>query len=365
MNALTEKYRKICGDHGWNEDPDQIRAFDQLYILHEQLKKPVAEQSWIGRFLGMNKKTEQIDRQGVYMYGGVGRGKTFVMDLFYDFTDTPQKKRMHFNEFMLDIHTRLHKRRQSGSKRRIDADLLTVAADIAAETRLLCFDELFVEDVADAMLLGRLFRALFDAGVHVVMTSNIAPDDLYANGLQRDRFLPFITLLHRKMEIIAFEGQKDYRGGALRDQKKYIWPDDEKARAEMNALFVRLTGNADPAAYVLPVRGREITLPLTAKDVAMSDFDTLCGTALGAEDYLALAKSFPVLLITAVPQLNDDKRNETRRFMTLIDMLYEKEIRVFLSAAVPVADLYTGHQYRQAFERTRSRLIEMQSPDYP
>ncbi|MGM0422396.1 MAG: cell division protein ZapE [Pseudomonadota bacterium] len=365
MNTLTEKYRKICAAHGWTEDPDQVRAFDRLYSLHKQLKKPAAPQSWAARIFGMDKKNEQTACQGVYMYGGVGRGKTFVMDLFYDFTDTPQKKRQHFNEFMLDIHTRLHKRRQSGSTRRIDADLLTVAEDIAAETRLLCFDELFVEDVADAMLLGRLFRALFDAGVHVVMTSNISPDDLYEKGLQRERFLPFITLLHRKMEIIAFEGQKDYRGDALRDQKKYIWPDDATARADMKALFDRLTDNADPTACVLPVRGREITLPVTANDVAMSDFDTLCGAALGAEDYLALAKAFPVLLITGVPQLNDEKRNETRRFMTLIDMLYEKEIRLFLSAAVPVSDLYTGKQYQQAFERTRSRLIEMQSPDYP
>lgn len=362
MNQLTEKYRKICRENGWREDPDQIRAFDHLYALHEKQSRS-SKPGWAARLFG--RESPQKEGLGVYLYGGVGRGKTFVMDLFYDFTDAPLKKRLHFHEFMLDVHHRLHRQRKSGNRRRLDADLLTVAADIAAETQLLCFDELYVEDVADAMLLGRLFEALFNAGVHVVMTSNIAPEDLYKDGLQRERFLPFIDLLRQKMDVIAFEGRTDYRGELLRDHKKYLWPDDAAAKADMADFFGELTDHMPPSEYVLPVRGREIRLPVTAKNVVMADFETLCGAALGAEDYLALAKVFPVFLLTSVPKLDDEKRNETRRFMTLIDTLYEKKIRLFISAAVSLPDLYTGRQYKQAFARTKSRLIEMQSPDYP
>ena len=369
MSDLTAIYQNICRENDWAEDPDQLRALvafedvaDQM-LCSEQTASPLQflKNIWPGK----GQESLSPHAQGVYMQGGVGRGKTFVMDIFYDYVPTLRKKRYHFYEFMIHVHDHMHQQRQKGTDRSIDADLIEVAEHIAKDVDLLCFDEMFVEDVADAMLLGRLFSALFNLGVYVVFTSNIHPDDLYKDGLQRDRFLPFIGLLKTRLTVISFDGQMDYRSQSVRDHQRYMWPADQDAKDQFSKLFEMLTGSKNASPYTLHYKGRKITLPKAAKKTLWADFDALCANPLGAGDYLALAEEFSTVLLVGIPQLDDTLRNETRRFMALVDTLYEKKIMLFALSAVALDNLYTGVIYKAAFARTMSRLVEMQSPDYP
>lgn len=303
--------------------------------------------------------------QGAYFYGGVGRGKSMVMDLFFSAAPLKEKRRVHFHAFMLEVHDFLHQRRREKKVAgRIDSDLMAVADHIAKTAKLLCFDEFQVKDVADAMILGRLFTALFDHGVTVVMTSNIAPDDLYAGGLQRDRFLPFIVLLKEKMKVFHFEGAVDYRLQRIAGRKVYFWPHDADAQESLEGIFSGFADGHVPEPLDLSVKGRIIHVPRALREAAFFSFAELCDEARSAVDYLELTRHFRVFVIAGVPKMDDMKRNAVLRFITLIDTLYDQGARVVISAAAPPEDLYTGGEHAEVFRRTVSRLMEMQSRTY-
>lgn len=302
---------------------------------------------------------------GFYLWGGVGRGKSMLMDLFFAHAPTAAKKRLHFHAFMLDVHDRLHGLRQKrGMGHAIDDALLRVADQVAAEARLLCFDEFQVRDVADAMILGRLFTALFERGVNVVITGNIAPDDLYRDGLQRDRFLPFISLLKERLEIVSFDGPRDYRLARLLGRKMYFWPHDEDAAQRLDDIFMSQSDGEEVSPASLPVKGRTLAIPRALRRAAAFHFDDICRINAAAVDYLALAGAYQLVVIYDVPLLNDSLRNESLRFVNLVDTLYDGGCLLALSAAASADKLYHGDELAGVFARTASRLAEMQSADY-
>lgn len=358
MTDTLKKYKALCAKNDWAVDDDQLAALTALNTMENRM---LAARSLWAKLRGKRQLPG-----GVYLYGGVGRGKTFVMDLFFQNTAITQKRRCHFHEFMIEIHDRLHEKRQFLQDQQDTATVLTeIAEEIAADTRLLCFDEMFVNDVADAMLLGRLFTAFFNAGMGIVFTSNIRPDDLYENGLQRERFIPFITLLKSQSHIIHFDGRLDYRAGRLRDHKRYTYPARDQARADMLELFSEFADDKTPSHTQVNVKGRVLDFPKTVNGVVMTRFDALCGVALGAEDYLTLCDEFSTFIVQDIPVLDDLQRNEVKRFITLIDTLYEKRKLTFFTAEKAIEYIYTGQQYKKEFERTQSRIMEMQSPSYP
>lgn len=351
---LAETYRQKTAGGKLSPDADQARAIEALSVLKAALED--------NRFRFFKKPPPR----GIYLFGGVGCGKSMVMDLFFASVDIAKKRRVHFHAFMLEVHDFLHDRRTARKKgaEAIDSDLIACAEKIAGEARLLCFDEFQVRDVADAMILGRLFTALFDRGVAVVMTTNIAPDDLYENGLQRDRFIPFIDLLKERLDIIAFTGDTDYRLNRLRDLKVYFWPDDADARRELDNIFRTVADGHAGDALDIEVKGRKIHVPRAAKEVCAFTFAQLCEEPKSAVDYLELAKRFRVFIIEGVPVMDDRHRNAALRFVTLIDTLYEHHARLVVSAAAPPEKLYTGEESAGIFPRTVSRLMEMQSREY-
>lgn len=342
-------------------DAAQMRGLTVLQNLYNQLLAPVKGRGFLG-FL--NRKPEFI--RGVYLYGGVGRGKSMLMDLFYEqLPPTINKSRVHFHEFMIGVHDYLHQSRQAGkSENGPDRALLNFADKIAAETRVLCFDEFHVTDIADAMILGRLFTALFDKGLVVVATSNWPPEKLYEGGLQRDRFLPFIALVKERMIILEVDDGTDYRMRSLTEDGVYFWPLGEHTHQRMDVVFAHLTGNANPHTEELHVKGRVIPVAATAKGVARFMFAQLCEQALGAEDYLKVAATYHTVFLENIPKLTYDRRNEAKRLMILVDALYDHGTKLIVSADTPPAQLYRGHDHEFEFQRTVSRLIEMQSPDY-
>jgi cell division protein ZapE len=343
-------------------DPVQREAIGHLQRLHDELadhQPPSQTGGWRALF-GLGRAPEPPD--GVYLHGGVGRGKSMLMDLFFETAPVARKRRVHFHQFMLEVHDRLHTRRAQATD--LDKALPDLAKRLAEEAWLLCFDEFHVTDIADAMILGRLFTGLFEAGVVVVATSNWDPDDLYKDGLQRDRFLPFIDLLKDRLEVVHLDHGTDYRLSRLMGAKTYHYPLGPQAHAALVKLFEDLTDGAEPEMEKLTLKGRTLVVPKTAKGVAWMDFDALCGRPLGAADYLALAESFATLIVEGVPQMGEDQRNEAKRFMTLIDALYENHTRLIVSAEAAPDKLYTGRSHGFDFQRTVSRLIEMQSRAY-
>jgi cell division protein ZapE len=284
-----------------------------------------------------------------------------LMDLFFAAVDVPKKRRVHFHAFMLEVHQRLHQLRQGGGK---GEPLQALAAAIAEETRLLCFDEFHVVNIADAMILGRLFEGLFDAGVVVVATSNWPPERLYEDGLNRQRFLPFIALLQERMDVIELEGPTDYRLERLRELPVYYYPLGLAATRALDGIFKALAEGAEPAPGEIEVGSRKLRVPMAAGGVARFGFADLCAQPLGPADYLALAARFHSLVLDDVPLLTPDRRNEARRFMTLIDALYESRVMLFLAAAAPATELYPEGDGAFEFQRTVSRLMEMQSADW-
>jgi cell division protein ZapE len=291
-----------------------------------------------------------------------------VMDLFYASVEGLPRRRVHFHAFMADVHERIFAFRQkvkAGDLR--DTDPIPVVADaLAAEARLLCFDEFAVNDIADAMILGRLFKGLFEAGVVIVATSNLEPRDLYRDGLNRHRFLPFIAMLEQRLDIARLDAATDYRLEKLAGTKVYHVPADAAATRALEAMFQKLTGGAAAAPARLAIKGREVVVPLQAMGVAMFGFSDLCGKPLGSIDYLAIAQAYHSLVLVGVPKLDFEQRNEAKRFITLVDILYEHRVKLVLSAAAEAEDLYRAANGAEAFEfaRTVSRLVEMQSSDY-
>jgi cell division protein ZapE len=299
--------------------------------------------------------------RGLYIHGAVGRGKSMLMDMFYEAAPVEAKRRVHFNAFMLDVHERLNQARADHH----DDPLGFVAAQVAAETRLLCFDEFQVKDVADAMILSRFFTALIDDGVIVVATSNVAPNDLYQGGLQRDLFLPFISVLKARLDIVHIDDGIDYRLARLAGRQVWFNPDNSAARAEIDSLFADFSKGEWAMPEVVDVAGRALVVPLAAGRIARFTYDQLCRQPLGAADYLALADRFSVLVVDHIPRLDPANRNEVARFISLIDQLYDRHIGLVASAEVPAQALYpeTGPQAAE-FARTASRLAEMQSEPY-
>jgi cell division protein ZapE len=351
MSIIQEAYQQKLAAGSLQADADQLKAVQALDKLCRDLQAP-------HRFFW------QVKPKGFYFYGGVGRGKSMVMDLFFAQAPVEKKRRVHFHAFMLEVHDFLHNARASGVKESIDGDLLACADKIASEARLLCFDEFQVKDVADAMILGRLFTALFARGVIFVITSNVAPDDLYADGLQRDRFLPFIALLKQKLNVLHFTGGKDYRLNTLRQGQLYFWPHDEDAARELDKILTKMADGKQVEPVDIIVKERAIHIPAAVRDVASFTFEDLCGQPKSALDYLELVKRFHVFIIRDVPKLTDNRRDATVRFITLIDTLYDHHAHLVISAAVAPDQLYRGEDNAAVFQRTASRLVEMQSKEY-
>ncbi len=303
---------------------------------------------------------------GVYLHVPVGRGKTAMMDLFFKtLPDTTPKRRVHFHEFMLDVQAFLHDLRRAGTHG-VDDALPKFAAHVAQTARVLCFDEFHVRDVADAMILARLFTALFAAGVVVVMTSNVAPEDLYEGGLQRDLFLPFIDLIKSKMQVVPVAGPHDYRTDRVAGRPVYFSPLSPSTDRAMDDMFRQLTDTDPDAAEpdTLTVLGHSVTIPHAAHGVARARFSDLCERPLAAQDYLAIAAAYSTIMIDHVPRLTYDRRNETKRFIILVDILYEHRRRLVISADATVDRLFIDNDHAFEFGRTLSRLQEMGSEGY-
>ena len=362
MKNIDALYEEKLAAGELQHDADQARAARELEKLRQALAKAKSPGLW-RKMLG--RGAAPTAPKGYYFHGGVGRGKSMLMDLFFGAVGIRKKRRVHFHAFMLEVHDFLHARRTARSAHdRIDSDLIACADKIAAEARLLCFDEFQVRDVADAMILGRLFTALFERGVVIVMTSNLAPDELYADGLQRDRFLPFIALLKRKLHVFHFSGDTDYRLNRLREGKLYFSPHDAEAARALDKIFKVIADGEEGAPQDIHVKGRVIHVPRAVREVAEFTFAELCEQPKSALDYLELVKRFRVFIVRDVPLLTDQRRDATTRFITLVDALYDHHARLVMSAAAPPGQLYRGEDNAKTFERTVSRLMEMQSREY-
>lgn len=367
MATLTELYDLKLGAGELLPDADQKRTVACLENLRVALLhyRPLKKRGLFGRLLA--RPANEHAPRGCYLYGGVGRGKSMVMDIFFASVETTHKRRVHFHAFMLEVHDFLHARRTARAKGEdsgIDDDLIACADHIASQSWLLCFDEFQVKDVADAMILGRLFTALFERGVVIVITSNIAPERLYEDGLQRDRFLPFIELLRGKLDLLHFTGDTDYRLGRLRDMKVYFWPHDADAMQALDAIFRTVADGLPGEPCDITVKGRVIHVPRAVREVAQFTFAELCEEPKSALDYLELVRRYRVFIVSGVPVLNDDKKDAVTRFVTLIDMLYDHHALIALSAAALPDALYRGQDMAGVFGRTISRLAEMQSRKY-
>jgi cell division protein ZapE len=343
-------------------DPAQQPAIEKLQSLYRALLEYRPEgglRGWLAR-LGLAENGSADAPMGLYLYGPVGRGKSMLMDLFFGAVPSSRKRRVHFHAFMVEVHDRIERERRAGT----EALILKVATDIAQGAALLCFDEFQVDDVADAMILGRLFTALFDAGVVIVATSNLAPGRLYEHGLQRELFLPFVALLGERLYVLEIDGGRDWRLARLVGKSVYQCPLDPTAHEALAAAFAELTDGAPGASMTLPVKGRSLVVPRAARRVAWFDFAQLCEKPLGAADYLAIADHFTTVIVEGIPRLGPEQRDAARRFNILIDTLYEARTLLIASAKVPPEDIYAAGDGTFEFQRTVSRLIEMQSEDY-
>jgi cell division protein ZapE len=352
-------------------DAAQAAAMERLQTLWQALRgydpspldnapKPAG---LLGRLFGRAAGPPRAEApQGLYLVGEVGRGKSMLMDLFFETAEVPRKQRLHFHAFMQQAHRRIHGWKQVHGD---SADPIPPLADsIAADAALLCFDEFQVHDIADAMILGRLFEALFARGTVVVATSNTAPDDLFKGQPGRDAFLPFIALIKRHVEVWPLVAARDYRRERIRNLPTWHVPADGRSEAALDAAFAELTGQERGAPMELPLLGRVIEVPEAARGVARFDFNQLCGKPLGPADYLAIAQAFHSLVVDNIPRLGPENFDKARRFITCIDTLYEHRCKLVASAASSPDQLYERGTNAAMFERTASRLTEMQSQEY-
>ena len=355
--AVLERYNERLALAEIEPDSAQRVLAVRLDELHSALRASAQRN---GVFYKLFQRKKAIPPRGLYIHGAVGRGKTMLMDLFFEETEFQPKRRAHFHEFMADVHDRIAEARAV-----VPGDPIPhVAAALAREAKLLCFDELHVTDIADAMILGRLFQSLFAAGTVVVATSNTPPDGLYRNGLNSQLFLPFIDLLERHMDVVALDAQKDFRLDKLSGATLYFTPADAASRARLDSHWARLTGGHPGKPHVIEFKGRKLVVPLASMGVARFTFAELCEQPLGTLDYLHIAHAFHTVIIDGIPKLGPDRRDFARRFINLVDTLYDSRICLIASADAGPDDLYRPGPGADLFERTASSLMEMRSEGY-
>ncbi len=366
MTGPIETYRSMVNSGALRQDMIQALAAEKLQMLHNRLMgyEPGASKGGLRGLLRIG--APDPPPTGLYIYGDVGRGKSMLMDLFYDTAPVEPKRRVHFHEFMQEVHGDVHDWRQKHKRGEVKGDdpIAPVAEKIASGALLLCFDEFQVTDITDAMILSRLFSVLFEQGVVVVSTSNRAPDTLYENGLNRALFLPFIAMLKERLDILELEGETDYRLERMAGAPVFYTPVTAANANLLQAAWERLTDTTQGETIELPLKGRTITVPQSARGVARFSFEDLCEKPLGPADYLKIAISFHTVIVDGIPVMTAAKRNEAKRFVTLIDALYEKKVKLIASAEAEASELYREGDGSFEFARTASRMIEMQSHDY-
>jgi len=342
--------------HGLVADDAQNLVVDRLLDLQQRIAAHNALAARLKRRLPGN--SEYAGPRGIYLWGDVGRGKTFLLDLFFGSLQIPAKKRIHFHRMMREVHARL--------KLITDTEdpLDTVAADMAAETTVLCFDEFFVSDIGDAMILGRLLDGLFRRGVTLVATSNAQPQDLYRDGLQRQRFMPAIEALENHTDVVELAGELDYRLRLFAEAGTYLFPADDLAERKLQHYFAEIASGEIIENHKINVLGREIPTRRSAKGVAWFEFPDVCDGPRSQEDYIEISRWYPTVIISNVPQLTAKHDNQARRFIALVDEFYDRKVKLVLSAAVDTDSLYRGTRLEFEFQRTASRLTEMQSATY-
>lgn len=347
-------YELASQTEGFIYDEAQKQAIEKLDVLWHQL---MTFKSKRNQFLGRSLRSPEVPK-GLYFWGGVGRGKSFLMDAFFGCLPYKRKRRVHFHAFMAEVHERL--RQHKSQVNPLDA----VAADIAKEVRLLCFDEFHVSDIADAMILGRLLEALFEKGVVLVATSNYAPDDLYPNGLQRSNFLPTIKLIKDALIVSNMDGGQDYRLRTLTKAPIFLVPNNAENEQKLQNLFFELTTTSVVLPNEMTILGRPLTAKAHADEVIWFDFSMLCEGARSQADYLFLAERYRTVLVSGIPKLAAEKRNEARRFTWLVDVFYDYKVKFLASSEVEPEQIYTAGDFSNEFFRTASRLIEMQTVEY-
>ena len=347
MNTLRRTFDQLIAEGTLKRDPAQDAVLPEFDRIRDALLQPVKK--------GLFRKAPEPPK-GLYLWGGVGRGKSMLMDMFVDHMGDMPARRVHFHAFMQEIHSAMHEVRKTG----VDDAIAPVAADVAANVRLLAFDEMQISDITDAMIVGRLFEKLFADGVVVVTTSNRVPDDLYKHGLNRNLFVPFIEQIKEQMVVHELASPTDYRQDRLAGSEVYFTPVNAESRTAMNAVWDDLAGQPG-GPLTLHVKGREVVIPKFHTGMARAGFHALCGQPLGAADYLALAEAVRVLMVDDIPCLGRSNFNEAKRFVTLIDALYEARVRLICSAADTPEMLYLEGEGTFEFERTASRLREMQA----
>jgi cell division protein ZapE len=353
---IREAYFEKVARAGLEDDPEQARIIDSLHALQERIH---AEAKPLRRLLrGIRSPATRGRSGGIYLWGGVGRGKTFLMDLFFNTLQIQRKRRVHFHRIIREVHARL---RDLGEA---ENPLRRIGSDIARDTDVLCFDEFFVSDIGDAMILGGLLQGLFAEGVLLVTTSNSAPGHLYTGGLQRERFLPAIRTIEQKMEVLELRGDRDYRLRLLRKAGTWLCPPGNDADAKLGAYFVEIAAGTIAEDTTIEVLGRAIPARKSARGIAWFDFEALCEGARSQQDYIEIARWYPTVILSNVPVLDAEREDAARRFIALVDEFYDRRVKLIVSAGAAASSLYRGSKLSFEFARTLSRLAEMQTTDY-